>query len=299
MTDSESRKGMAALAACAVLWSSGGLLIKLVDWHPLAIAGARSGVALLMILFVRGRRPLRITPTLLLASLFHAGTMILFVAGTRLTTAANAILLQYSAPVYVAVLGWAMLKEKPAAHHWAALAAVAAGLLLFFRDNLAGGQLTGNILAIGSGITFALFSLFMRKQKDAEPLDSIVISNILTVLVGVPFYGRGNLPDAVGWAAVAGLGLFQTGLALMFFSYGIRRITALSAMLIATLEPMLNPVWVFLVLGERPGMWPLIGGGIILLSVTVSSVLSIIRPGENPPASRRRSDGREELPGSG
>jgi len=275
MIEGEQRQGMLAVAACAILWSSGGIFIKLVDWHPLAIAGIRSLIASIVILAVLKRPRFSFSSSQILAALFHAGTMMLFVSATRTTTAANAIILQFTAPIYVAVLGWGILGEKPSVQHWAALGAVAAGMVLFFRDELAPGHMAGNIMAAGSGVTFALFSIFMRRQKDGSPMESMLLSNVRVALIGLPFYVRGPVPDAAGWISVACLGLFQTGLALLLFTRGIRRITALSAMLIAVLEPLLNPVWVVLFTGERPGPWALAGGGVILVSVTASSVMSV------------------------
>jgi drug/metabolite transporter (DMT)-like permease len=275
MIDAEQRQGMLAVAACAVLWSTGGIFIKLVNWHPLAIAGIRSLIAAVVILAVLKRPKITFSLPQIFAAVFHAGTMMLFVAATRSTTAANAIILQFTAPIYVAILGWGMLGEKPAVHHWAALAAAAAGMVLFFQDELAPGFLAGNLMAAGSGVTFAMFSIFMRRQKDGSPLESMLLSNILVALIGLPFYGRGPAPDVVGWVSVACLGLFQTGVALLLFTRGIRRITALSAMLIAILEPLLNPLWVLIFTGEKPGPWALVGGSVILVSVTASSVVSI------------------------
>ncbi len=271
---------MAAMAGCAVLWSCGGILIKLVNWHPLAIAGTRSLVAGLFILLVLKKPRFTFSWIQILAALSYSLTMILFVAATRTTTAANAILLQYTAPVYVAILGGMILKEKPSIHHWMALVTIILGLTLFFKDALAPGQAAGNLLGLGSGLSFALFSIFMRLQKDGSPLESLLLANLLTALIGIPFYFQGPGPDMTGWLSIGALGIFQSGLSLILFSYGIKRITALSAMLIAALEPLLNPVWVFLFTGEKPGYWSLIGGLTILSAVTVSSALSARKTGK-------------------
>ncbi len=279
MRDVEQRKGMLAIAACALLWSTGGLFIKLVDWHPMAIAGMRSLIAGLVLVAFLKKPQFTFAPAQILAALAHSATMILFVAATRSTTAANAILLQYTAPVYVALIGWVLLKEKPSPHHWAALAAVIFGMVLFFKDELEPGYLIGNIMALASGVTFALFSLFMRMQKNGSPMESMLLSNALTFLIGIPFFRAAPAPDLTGWMSLAALGLFQTGLSLVMFTRGIVRITALSAMLIAALEPLLNPVWVFFFAGERPGLWSVVGGLVILVAVTLSSVFTALKPG--------------------
>jgi len=280
MNNKEKKLGMAAVAVCALLWSSGGLFIKLVNWHPLAIAGSRSIIAGLFIMIIMKKPKFTFTPIQIMTGLAHSLTMILFVTATRTTTAANAILLQYTAPVYVAILGWWILGEKPSFHHWLALMAILLGLTLFFKDDLSLGQGMGNIVALGSGITFGLFSIFMRRQKSGSPLESMFLSNMITAVVGIPFYFSTPLPDMTGWLSIGALGLFQTGLAVVFFSYGIKHVTALSAMLIAALEPILNPLWVFLGTGEKPGFWSLIGGVIIITTVTMSSLLSAKKPKE-------------------
>ena len=284
--NSEKQKGIAALAACAILWSTGGIFIKMVDWNPMAIAGSRSLVAGIFILAVTGRPEIKFTRARILAALAHSLTMILFVIANKMTSAANAILLQYTAPVYVALLGWLMLKEKPSWHHWAALTAVLGGMLLFFRDDLSPGNRIGNLVALGSGVSFALFSLFMRMQKNGSNRESVLLSNMITAVVAIPFYFKGPAPDVTGWMSIGALGIFQTGLALVLFSAGIKKIRAITAMLIAALEPLLNPVWVFIFTGERPGSWALLGGGVILTAVTLSSLLSAAgeRSGSKPPA---------------
>ena len=178
-------------------------------------------------------------------------TMILFVSATRTTSAANAILLQYTAPVYVAILGGVFLKEKPSIHHWLALVTIIMGLTLFFKDDLGPGQRVGNLLGLGSGLSFALFSIFMRLQKEGSPLESILLANLLTALIGIPFYFQGSGPHLTGWLSIGALGIFQSGSSLILFSYGIKRITALSAMLIAALGTTVKPVWVFFFTGEN------------------------------------------------
>ncbi|QEN09694.1 EamA/RhaT family transporter [Oceanispirochaeta crateris] len=282
MIYNEKQTGMAAMAACAVLWSCGGILIKLVNWHPLATAGIRSILAGAFILLILKKPRFRFSKIEIMAALAHSLTMIFFVSATRTTTAANAILLQYTAPIYVAILGGFILKEKPSIHHWLALVTILLGLGLFFKDELGPGHGLGNLLGLASGISFALFSIFMRLQKEGNPLESLLLSNFLTALIGIPFYFQGPGPDLTGWLSIGALGIFQTGLSLMLFSYGIKRIRALSAMLIAALEPLLNPLWVFLITGEKPGYWSLIGGLIILSAVTSSSVLSSLKPQEKP-----------------
>jgi drug/metabolite transporter (DMT)-like permease len=272
-----SRRAVLAVAGCAMLWSTGGLFIKLVDWSPFAIAGVRSLIASFIILAFLKKPKITLSFPQVAAAVCNAGTMILFVSANKLTTAANAIVLQYSAPILVAVLGWIVLKEKPSLDNWIALAFVAGGMVLFFLEKLGPGNALGNILAISSGVTFALFSIFMRMQKTGSPLESILLSHWIAFLVAIPFIASSSSPSIGGWTALAVLGVFQVGLASMFFSYGIKHVTAIQAMLIAVLEPILNPIWVFIFTGELPGPLAMVGGFIIISAVTVSSVLSARR----------------------
>ena len=251
-----------------LLWSSGGLLIKGVDWNPVAIAGVRSAVAAVVIwLAFRGQR-LSWSKTQLGGAAAYAATVIFFVSATKLTTAANAILLQYTMPLYVALFGAWVLNEKPTAADWATIGVIGGGMGLFFLDQLSAGGLLGNICGAISGATLAAFCLCMRKQKDASPFGTVLLGNLLTALIGLPFMFD-SPPGAQGWINLSLLGVVQLGLAYTCYSVAIKHLTALETALIGAIEPVLNPIWVFLVLGEKPGMWAMIGGGIILTAVTL------------------------------
>jgi drug/metabolite transporter (DMT)-like permease len=271
--------GQGAVFLCALFWSAGGLCIKLVDWHPIAIAGGRSLIAALFMLGVRflsprTRRAKFDLRPLWPAGLAYAATMILFVIANKLTASANAILLQYSAPVWAAVLGWLLFKEKL---HWeqgGALVFVMGGLVLFFKDGLASGSLAGNVIALISGIAFGLNSVFMRAQRGGTQADAFILAHLVTALFGAPFlflHPPTLSPVAVG--AMLFLGVVQIGVASLLFSYGIARITAVQAMITAMAEPILNPVWVLLATGEKPGASALVGGAIIVAAVAGSSLL--------------------------
>ena len=260
------------LAVTAMLWSMGGLLIKSVNAHPLAIAGSRSAIAAVVVLLARGRRPLRLNWDQALAAVFYTGTVALFVAANKYTTAANTILLQYTAPIYVAIFGAWLLKERTRIYDWITVAVTLIGMALFFLDSLSTRGLFGNIMALGSGLTFALFTLFMRRQKDGYPLDSVLLGNLLTAVVGLPFLAVGGLPDRTGWLCLAVLGVLQLGIPYVLYSAAIRQASALEAILIPVLEPLLNPVWVLLFLGEQPGHWALVGGGVVITAVTARCI---------------------------
>lgn len=291
MEVNQNTKGLWAIVLCAILWSTSGLFIKIIDWNPLVIAGARSLIAALFILGLRllDRRPAPAGKSrrlyVILAALSYSATMILFVIANKLTASANVILLQYIAPVWAALLGWAMINERPRPEHWGALGAVAVGLLLFFKDGLAQGSLLGDAVALLSGVTFAAYSVFMRLQKDGRPEDSILLSHILTTAVCLPFFFIA--PPALSplsIASILALGIAQIGIASLLFAYGIRRVSAVQAMLTAVVEPVLNPVWVFVVTAELPSSSALAGGTVILAAVVASSAISSISSRKDFPA---------------
>jgi len=264
------------LLLSAILWSSGGLFIKLVSWNPIAISGLRSFIsALILLAYVRHPRFTWTFPQIG-GAIAYAITVTLFVIATKLTTAANAILLQYTAPVYVAFLGTWFLKEGVLWFDWLIVLMVIGGMTLFFLDHLAPGNLLGNIVAILSGISFASFVLFMRKQKNESPVETVLLGNLLAGLFGLPFM-FGSMPSALSWLGLIFLGVVQLGLSYVLYSEAIKHVTALEAILIPGIEPILNPIWVFLMLGERPGRWALSGGVVVLVSVTVRSLIAVRR----------------------
>ncbi len=267
--------GIAAMAGTAFLWSLGGLFIKVIDWNPFAIAGVRSLIASLVILAWLKRPKLTWSFPQLAAAVSYTASLILFVMANKSTTAANAILIQYVAPVFTAIIGARVLKEKVRWEHWTALAFVAGGMVLLFMDKLGGGHTTGNVLAFLSGITFSLYFVFMRMQKDASPLESTLLSHWFAAGIGLGialFLPR----PVVTWPSVGAvmvLGVLQLGVPAILFNIAIKRISAVSANLIGVIEPVFNPIWVFLVLGEAPGLPAVVGGVVIILAVAGASVI--------------------------
>jgi drug/metabolite transporter (DMT)-like permease len=263
-----------ALLAASLLWSTGGFLIKSVHWHPLAISGMRSLIAALFLTAVLRPKQLRLSPAVLGGALAYAATVTLVVVATRLTTAANAIFLQYTSPFYVAIFGIWFLGERPSRADWGALLVIFGGMSLFFFEELDPSGRWGIFAALGAGVGFAWLTLFLRKQKDADPVVSIVLGNYLAALVGLPFM-FGALPDPAGWLALGLLGVAQIGLPYWLYALAIRRVSAIEAVLLVTLEPVLNPLWVFLLLGEIPGYFTLAGGMVIIGTVTLRAVLPL------------------------
>lgn len=275
-------KGPLLIAVTAILWSFGGLLIQeLASWHPMAIVGMRAIFAA-SILAIYMRRP-RITfsPSIILGAICMAGTTILFVYANALTTAANAIVLQYTAPIFVIILSMVFLKKRPRALDFAAVLVTFAGIALFFVDALGGGgksdftNLLGIILACLSGLTFAGVFLINTMPK-AVPEQSLLLGYLISIAIGLPFILTGGVTfEPAAWVTVTLLGIFQLGVAYVLFSIGIKLTAPITASLIAVLEPLLNPLWVFLLHGKGPGLYAIIGGVVVLIAVVAYNVLTI------------------------
>lgn len=273
----ENTKAVLLMAATALIWSSGGLAIKLIHLSPMAITGVRSALAAVTLcLIMRGRLSFTWSMAQWGAAMGYAGLLITNVVATKLTTAANAILLAYTAPVYVALLAPLILKEPTRRSDWLFIAATMGGMILFFLDKLTPTGLAGNIVAMGTGLSYAVFTLCMRAQKSASPVESVILGHGLTALAGLPFLING-LPSASGLMGLLYLGIFQQGFSLALYVWCIRRLGALEAILIMTLEPIFNPILVALGYGELPGTWAVIGGTIVIAAVTLRGVGGQIR----------------------
>jgi drug/metabolite transporter (DMT)-like permease len=299
--------GVPAMAAAAFLWSIAGLFIKIIDWHPLTISGVRSLIAALVILLwlkrpqIHGGRGPRLClgirfrrtrPWLIstgecrsfpqaAAALSYSATMILFVSANKLTTSSNAIILQYIGPIFTAIIGSWVLKERARLEHWIAFLFVAGGMVLMFLDKLGGGRLAGDLLAILSALAFSLTFIFMRMQKAGSSLESMLLAHGLTAVIGlfVSLFLPAPHLTVKTLLSIAILGIFQVGLAVVLFAYAIKHISAVTANLIAVIEPVFNPLWVFLVLGEAPGTRSIAGGLVIIAAVTAASVINARRAG--------------------
>ena len=270
---SSKSKAIILLICTAILWSKGGFLIKFINWHPVAIAGGRSIIAALIMWAYVKKPKFTWSNIQIMGAVAYALTVILFVIANKLTTAANSILLQYTGPIYVALFSYWFLKEKITAIDWITILTVILGMTLFFIEKLSSDGILGNFIAILAGIAFAGLALCLRKQKDGSPLESLILGNILTGIIGLPFIIDSGIPSQQSIIALLVLGIFQLGLPYILYSKAIKHVSALDAVLIPVLEPILNPLWVFLLLGESIGMWPMIGGAIIIVAITTRSIL--------------------------
>ncbi|WP_322796766.1 DMT family transporter [Tepidiforma sp.] len=278
------QRGLAAILGAAVLWSTGGLFIKWVSLDAPGVTMWRSLFAALTIaVLVRPRleMPWR-TPRLTWGiAVAYALTLVMFVAATKLTTAANAIFLQYTAPVYLLFAGPIFLKEPTTRLDLATVAVAFAGMGLFFVGRLEGDALAGNALALASGVTLAAMFLLLRApgcSAETRPAGMLLGNLLLVAALAIVNAARAEpglfAPSLRDLAGLVFLGVVQIGLAYLLFGYGMATVGALEASLIGLLEPVLNPVWVLLFLGERPGRWAVLGGAVIIGAVAVRTVLA-------------------------
>lgn len=263
-------KAITYLVLAALLWSTGGVLIKYIPWNPIAISGMRSGIAAVFMMAVL-RQPIRVKPMKVVGGISYAAMMILFVSATKITTAANAILLQYTAPIWVAILSGAILKERIEKKEWLTIAVVMGGMTLFFLGDLHGGAMMGNGLAILSGVAFAGAVVSLKLVKDSPPAEIPLIGNLITFLVCIPFL-KGLEINLGIIIAILALGVFQIGLAYILFAAGSRYVSAIEAILIAVIEPLLNPIWVFFFNGETPSGMALVGGCIVVVAIVWNNI---------------------------
>lgn len=265
------------LLAAAVLWSTAGAAIKRSGLEALQIAGGRSLVAAaFLFLAVRDAR-LRPTPRLLLVAAAYGVTVVLFVVATKLTTAANAIFIQDTAPLWVLLLSPWLLQERPTKGELLAVPVYAAGLGLFFLDDLAPGQAVGNAVALVSGVFFALAIIGLRHLREEGPA-ALTWGNLLAAAVALPAWPSGPAAVPADLAIVLYLGVFQLGLAYLCFSRGVMGTPAIEASLIILVEPILNALWTFLVTGERMGPWAVGGGAVVLAATAWRTVAPALTP---------------------
>lgn len=262
------KKAVLYMVLSAILWSTGGMLIKLVTLHPMAIAGIRSGIAaIIMLPFVNLNKDL-FHKNKLLGAIFYSLTVILFVNANKLTTSVNAIFLQFTAPIWVALFSRWFLKTKIRRSDWITIIVIFLGMGLFFIDNLSTGRLIGNILGLISGITFAGMIVAFKQQEKGAPIGTIFIGNAFNSVLCIPFYFL-TIPNAKSILGLLLLGIFQVGIAYILYAKAIEHLSVIEAILIPALEPILNPVWVLLIIHEAPSS-KAIAGGIIVISALIT-----------------------------
>lgn len=289
--------GILALVLCGIGWSTGGIFMKNIDASSFTIASLRSLVAFVTLLVLtrklpsfvvkfdeesdenkKGKINKKATVDLWIGAISYAATMIMFCVANKMTYAANAVLLQYSEPIYIVLLSPLILGEKNSKFDYISVVGVIAGMILFFSDSIFGNQIVnsriiwGNIIAIISGVTFALTTMFMRKIRGDYSKSSFAISQLITFVACLPFVIKGGMLSGKSILFIILLGVVQMGIPNYMFALGIKKVRALSAVLISMIEPLMNPVWVAIFAREIPTVNCIIGGIIILLFVVGNQI---------------------------
>ncbi|MCI2062588.1 MAG: DMT family transporter [Eubacteriaceae bacterium] len=275
MEKTNRSKMMLVMVCCAVMWSTGGVIVKLVSWNPLCIAGARGLPASLVLLayLLKSGHHIKINRYTVGISAAVFTTYVSYVVATKMTTAANAIVIQYLAPVWVVVISAIFLHEKFTKTDIAVVAISTVGIMFFFFDKLSVRGMVGNMFALLAGIALALLYILNNRVSKIDPnaqLTGVVLGQALTMIafpVGLclgTFHTTGTEV-----LMMLGMGLFQLGLPYIAYLICQRSLTALTCSLIGMIEPLLNPVWVLIFYGERPGPNALIGGSVIIITLTL------------------------------
>jgi drug/metabolite transporter (DMT)-like permease len=272
---SERAHTILMLVAAGLLWSLGGVFIKTTDAHPMAICSIRSFTAsLCLIAYLRGKPRFVFSGPQIVGALSYAATVMSFVTATKLTTSANAILLQYSSPIFVAILSWLVLNESLHWYDFLCMGGVAAGFMFLLSGSIGFGSVTGNIIAVASGFFFASFMVSLKLHKTGSQVETIILGNLFAAIIGIPFLflypiGAAALPPVIF------LGVFQIAAPYALFAKASERASALDLSIFPIVEPLFNPLWVFLATGEQPAILTYVGGLILLGVITFRSVVMI------------------------
>lgn len=269
---------------CAALWSIAGIFIKLIPWNGFAVAGIRSLIAALTIavyMMITGKRYI-FSKNTLVGGFFAGSVYTCFTVANKLTTAANAIVLQFTSPVFIVVFSAIFLKQRISKKDFAVVAATLIGIALFFFDQLKPGYILGNIVAIAAGMFMAGMFITVGTIEGDERFSAILNGQLFTFLVGLPFIIT-TKPEFTTTAVVCIfiLGVFQLGISYILYVKATRYCPPLACCLLGALEPLLNPVWVLIFDGERPGVFALIGGVIVVISITVWTIFGKEPDNEN------------------
>ena len=266
------KKAIAITCFVALMWSLAGFNIKMIEWSPYAIAAGRSLVAVILLAPMVLRKGFqKIDRYVIGGAICYAAFNYCFITSTTLTSSAIAIMMQYTASIYVALLSWLFLRERVG---WADIISVGfvfLGMIFFFLDSNSGGSLKGNIVSIFNGITFAGISIFLRLQKDGNPALSMYLGNVISAVAGLPIMWNAGMPDTISLLFLLLAGLL-VAVSYTLYAKASTGLSALETVLIPIIDPVMNPVWVFLFLDERPGALTIVGAAVILVSVTIRVV---------------------------
>ncbi len=268
----KENKAIMEMLLCAALWSTAGIIIKLLPWNGFAVAGLRSliaGTTIAVYMLIR-KHHFILNRRTFVSGMFTACVYTCFVVSNKLTTAANAIVLQFTAPVFIVIFSAVFLKEKIRRADLTVVLLTLVGIALFFFDQLKPGYILGNFVAIAAGMFMAGMFVMVGEQEGDERFSTVAIGQFLTFLIGLPFIiatkPEFNLTTTL---CILFLGVFQLGISYILYVKASVFCPPLACCLLSAVEPLLNPVWVFLFDGERPGVFALVGSVIVIVSITV------------------------------
>ena len=269
----EVRLGALCVFAAAALYSLGGLCVKVIPWNGLSINSGRNLIALVVIggYLALTRHRLRVSPWILLGGVCVCGTNVLFSVANKMTTAANVIVLQFTAPIFVILLAALFWHKRPERLDVAACFVVLLGVACFFVDSLEAGDMAGNVLALISGLTYAGVFL-LRELPGADPISSVFWGDVFSAVIGLPMLLRETVFTPAALTSLVVLGAFQVALGYILLTIGLRTTPPVAASLISGIEPVLNPILVAVFYHETIGPLSLAGavivvGGIIIYQV--------------------------------
>ena len=266
-------KAVLQMLICAALWSTGGIFIKSIPWNPMAIAGWRSLIAAgVVVIYLRwSHTAVRFTRRGAVNGALMCLTFLAFVVANKLTTAANAIVLQFTAPVFLMLWSALVYKERFRRADLAAVACTLGGISLFFFDQLQPSHLLGNCVAIAAGAFMGGMYLTMGRTRDpAARMGGMLLGHLFTAAAGIPFtlFTETEI-SLTAVTCILALGVLQLGVPYILLALSSEDCPPLACSLLGAVEPLLNPVWVFLFDGEAPGPFALAGGAVVVLSITI------------------------------
>ena len=268
--------GRLVILAAAILWSLAGVFIKFLDLHPLAIVFYRSLFASLVFMPFLKLRDFRCNGTILVSVLTYTAAISAFVSANKLTSAANAIVLQYTAPIFVFLFSWLVMREKIAKANLFALAVAMIGIGIISLDSAGEPEMAGVVLALVSGLLFAGFMINLQRTKGIDPGYLTWVNNLFCAVL-LFWFVQAQLALTVNQAMIlAVMGAVQLGAPYYLFSKGLQTVSLPEASLIALIEPVLNPLWVALIVGELPSTATIWGGALILFGLGVRYVWPLV-----------------------
>ena len=271
-TPRAQKRAIWLMLACSSLWSIAGIFIKMLPWNPFVIAGWRSLISSVCVAAYLGlfHMRLRINRDSLVSAVMVSTTFLSFVCANKLTTAANAIVLQFTAPVFILLLSAVLFQQKFSRADLITVVVTMLGIALFFFDQLSPGNFFGNCVSIFAGLALACMYLATGHADEESRMSGILLGHLLTAVIGIPFMFFFDTPltgSALG--SILALGIVQLGIPYILYGIAVKDCPPLVCSLLGAVEPLLNPLWVFLFDGERPGVFALCGGIVVIVTITI------------------------------